>query len=193
MNDVSRIYQTQAGAARDGRCNLGVDELKLGVVDSGLVRFKHAFELSDRRTLGIELLFGDDLLLPQHLVAIQVHFRIGQLSLVPRELTFGCSSLNLIRPWIDFRDNIALLHQLPFLEMDRHQLAIHAALPPSTVASGVTAPDPDVDTYIAGSRFAATTGIAAAPLPSYSPPHCWVLLLPDRVIADIRRNRSRPE
>ena len=70
--------------------------------------FDGAFKLAHRRRLGIELLLGDHLRLPQRLVARQVHLGVVELRLVARQLSLRLLQLHLERPRIDLGQQVAL-------------------------------------------------------------------------------------
>ena len=76
VDDVARIDEAEAGLARQRRLDGGVAQLRLGVVDRGLVALDLRRELIDRRLLGVELLVRGEVLLGQILVALQVELRV---------------------------------------------------------------------------------------------------------------------
>ena len=101
--------------------------MQFGVIDLALVGLDRTIELADGCGLGVELLLGDDAFLEKQFVTLQVHFGVVALGLILGELTLGLFELNLKGARIDFREQIALFHILPFFESDIDELAVDPA------------------------------------------------------------------
>src|SRR5438270_533661 len=84
---------------------------------------KRAFVLAHERSLGIDLLLGDRILLEERVVALEVEPRVLEERAVARELSLGLLELHLERSRIDLGEERAFLHQLAFLEQHAHELA----------------------------------------------------------------------
>ena len=98
MDDIPRIHQTQTDPAADRGRDPAVDQLQLGVIDLPLVGLDRPFVLPHQGLLGVELLFGDGVLLPEIPVSLQVEDGVLQERLVAGHLTLGLGQLDLERP-----------------------------------------------------------------------------------------------
>ena len=80
-------------------------------------------ELLDRGRLGVDVLAGDRVLAEQRLVALQLHPAVLELGLVAHARADRLLQGDLERPRIDGREQLSLLHHLPFGEGNRGQHA----------------------------------------------------------------------
>ena len=108
----------------DRRDDFGVAENCLRVVDRRLIEPHLRIELIDRRALRVALLGRRRIGRGKARVALQIEFRIREQRRVLRSFRDGLIVLRLIRRRIDFGEDIALRHVLPFLEPDLQQLAV---------------------------------------------------------------------
>ena len=95
--------------------------------DCGTIRLKRGLILPYQGFLGVHLLPGDGVLLQQLGVAAHVLVRIGQQRLVSRQLPFGLIQDDLKWTWVNLREHIPLLDQLPLDEEHFVQLSVHTA------------------------------------------------------------------
>ncbi len=91
--------------------------MQLGAVDVGLILLDGALVLRHQRALRIQLLAGNGIRLEQFLVALQIDLGVVQQSLVVRQRGLSHVELHLIRPRVDFGQNLALLDQIAFVEI----------------------------------------------------------------------------
>src|SRR5205807_6427975 len=127
-DNVANIHQAQADAATHGGGDARVDQIQLDGIDLRLVGAHRSFELSGLRSLRIELLFGNYALFEQGLKSLQIKIGILERSLIFEQVGLHLAQLHLIRPWIDYRQQIASLDLLAFLKCYLNKLAINAAL-----------------------------------------------------------------
>ena len=126
MQVVAGIDLPDAGLAGNRRGDRRVVQLSLGAVDRRLVALDLGAELGHQCALRIERLLAGEILRCQRDIAVEVALRIGQLRFV---LGLGRDRLivgRLVGAGIDLGQEIALLHHLPFGEVDLHQLAVDA-------------------------------------------------------------------
>ena len=97
------------------------------IIDLRLIGANRPIELADGGFLRVHLLLSDHAFLMELIVSLEVSSRVVDLRLVARKLTFHLFQRNLVRPGIDFRKQIALMHKLAFLEIDLLKLPVHSA------------------------------------------------------------------
>ena len=107
VHDVARVDLAHARDAVDGRLDARVVELQLRVLDLRLVALHGAAQLLDGRALVVDLLLRDELLRDDGLVALEVALRAAQLRRVARERRLGLVQLDVERPRIDLREQLA--------------------------------------------------------------------------------------
>ena len=122
IDDVADIDQTQAGDARDRRLDGSVVELGLRIEDGGVVGRDLRGKLRHGGALGVGLLPGGEL--AEFNEALQIEIGVGEIGLVLLLLRFGLVERGLERPGIDLDKQVALFHQVTFLEGDVVDLAI---------------------------------------------------------------------
>ncbi len=83
--DVSRVNNAQARDTRNRGRNLGISQLKLGILDIGQILLDGAFILRHQRCLRIRLLTWNYSFLQQFLVTPKIYLRVAQKSLVVRQ------------------------------------------------------------------------------------------------------------
>src|SRR5581483_10530618 len=109
--------------------NLGVLDLELRLVDRGLVALDRPARLVDRGAHRVDLLLRDRelarLLVLRLLEALQVELGVLELRLVARELALRLLELDLEGPRVDLEEDLILLDELPLLEADLLELAVH--------------------------------------------------------------------
>ena len=115
------------GSSRQRRLDGRVAELRLGVVDRGLIALDLRGQLIDHRLLRVELLLGGEILLGQADRTLEIELGVLQIGLVLRLLGQRLVERRLIGPRIDLHQEIALLHHLALLEGDLDDLAVDAA------------------------------------------------------------------
>ena len=128
MNHVALIDEPQPHASAEWRGNLAINQLQFFVVDLGLVGAHGPFHLPHRGVLRIHLLRSDDALFRQLVVTLEIDSGIVQRRLIAEELPFHLFERHLEGSRIDLGQEIAFVHELPLLEIDLLQFAIHAAL-----------------------------------------------------------------
>ena len=128
MNDVAGIDLAETDAPADRRGDRRIAELRLSVLDPGLVGGDGRVQGIDLGLLLIDRLLGAGALLNQVLEAREV-LRVGhELRLVLRLLGLGLIEYRLERPGIDDRQHVARLDALPFGEIHALQLAVNLAV-----------------------------------------------------------------
>ncbi len=125
---IAHVDLLQTDPAADGRGDVAIDKVELGGVDGRLVGLDVALVLHDERLLCCQLLFGDGVLTPERLVALQVDARVVEQRLVTLERSLGLFKRHLIGSRVDEDQRIAGLDHLPFLEGDVHDLAADLTL-----------------------------------------------------------------
>ena len=125
---VAGIDLPQTDAAIDRRNDAAVSQVQLGTIDRRLVAGDGAFESSERGFQRVQVLLGDDSLLVQHLVAIVLGFRVGQLSFIFLQIGLGLRQRHLVGTRIDQDQQVAGFDVLAFLKIHLHDLAINAGL-----------------------------------------------------------------
>lgn len=75
----------------------------------------------------IDLLFGNRILFQKLTVALQVDFGVLKEGGIAHQLAFGLQQGGLVRTGVEFGQKLAFFHNLAFLEVYFHQLAVHAA------------------------------------------------------------------
>ena len=120
---VADVDRAQADPSRHRRDDPGVAEIEARGVLVGAVDDERRLELLDRGRLGVDVLAGDRVLAEQGLVALQLHPAVLELGLVAHARADRLLQGDLERPRIDGREQLALLHHLPFGEGDRGQHA----------------------------------------------------------------------
>src|ERR1700686_170819 len=128
MHDVSHVNQAQTDAPADGRSHVRIHDLELRTVDRALIGLDRTFKLTNLRPLGIQLLFGDNPLFVEQLVAFVVDLHVAELCLILGELPFGLLELDLIGTRVDIKEVVTLMHELPFLEIDLSDLSVYTAV-----------------------------------------------------------------
>ena len=126
MHDIARIDQPQARPSVDGRGDPGVIELRAGVVDLRLIDLQLRRQLIHHGALRVHGLLAREVLRLQHRIALEIALRVRELR---RVLRLGRNRLlerGLVRPRIDLRQQVALVHRLALGESDLLQLAVHA-------------------------------------------------------------------
>lgn len=78
--------------------------------------------------MGVQLLLGDEPLLVQLSVSLQVELCVLELGPVARHLALRLSQLRFKRARIDLGQEVAVAHRLAFLKQYLHQLAVDPAL-----------------------------------------------------------------
>ncbi len=122
IDDVADVDLTQAGDAGDRRLDAGVIELGLGVEDRRVVGRDLRGELGHGGALGVGLLPGREF--AEFCEALQVQIGVGEVGLVLLLLGLGLVERGLERAGIDLHQQVALFHQVAFLERDLVDLAI---------------------------------------------------------------------
>src|SRR5207253_10669135 len=100
----------EAEAAADRRADARIGELQPRVLHLARVHADRAFVLAHERSLGIDLLLGDRILLEERVVALEVEPRVLEERAVARELSLGLLELHLERSRIDLGEERAFLH-----------------------------------------------------------------------------------
>jgi len=117
-HDVAEIDIAQAHAAVYRRTNVSVVHVHLRGVQVALIELHGAFVLIDGGLLGGELLLRDRVFLVGVLIAREIDARILERSLIARELALRLNQCRLVGPRVDDCQEIVLLDDLSFLEMD---------------------------------------------------------------------------
>jgi hypothetical protein len=134
MDDVARVHLAQPHAPGNRRRDARIGELQARAVHLAAIRLDHALVLAHQRFLRIHLLPGDGVLREQGAIAREVELGVLEERRVLQKLTLGLGELHLERARVYFGQQVAVLHQLAFLEAKAHQLAIHAAFHRDDVA-----------------------------------------------------------
>ncbi len=95
-----------------------VQQVDAGGLHLALIRFDGAAVLVDQRTLRVELLLGDRVLLDQPLVALRSSFASAEQRLVAPQIALHLLRGRFVGARIDLRERIALFHGLAFGEED---------------------------------------------------------------------------
>src|SRR5271156_1621970 len=66
-------------------------------------------------------------MLRERLVAVKVHLRLSERGLVTNQLAVGLGEGNLSRARIDLSEQGSFPHELPFVEINLHQLSVDSA------------------------------------------------------------------
>ena len=113
--------------AGKGRADSRIAELRLRVVDCGLVALQLSVELVDFCLLCVDLLSRGVILLGQCAVALKVELRIPQIRLVLRFFGLRLFKRRLVRSRVDLHQQIALIHHLALTKSDLDHLTIDPA------------------------------------------------------------------
>ena len=125
-DDVALVGEAEADPAAERRLDIGVAELRLGVLVH-IIGLDQRGLRDDGRLLGVELLFGGEILLRQRLVALQVELGVVERGFVLRLLGNDLIERGLIGPRVDLRQQITGLDDVAFLEGDLDDLAVDTA------------------------------------------------------------------
>ena len=128
VHDVAGIDQPQTEAAADRRADARISKLQPRVVDLTDIHADRAFVLAHERSLRVDLLLGDRVLLEKRVVALEVEAGVLDERPVACQLPLGLLQLHLEGPRIDLGEELALLHELAFFEEHAHQLAVDTRL-----------------------------------------------------------------
>ncbi len=128
MDDVALVHQAQPDASCDRGRDLRIGHLDLGRRDVRPVAFHRSRGLAYQRLLVVEVLCRDHALLVQGSIPLQRDLGIEQRGLVFRQLPFSLGQGRLVGTRVDFHQQVALMHRLPFLEGDLHNLAVDPRL-----------------------------------------------------------------
>ena len=101
VDHIARVHKSQPNLSIDGRFNVAVGQVQLGIVDLRIVGTHQTFLLRHHGLLRVVLLLSDDALFIQVGIALQVALSILQvcLILVFRGLDLG--HLHFVRPRIN--------------------------------------------------------------------------------------------
>ena len=109
----------------DGRGDATVDEIDLRGLDLALVVLDRALELVNQRVLGVQLLPRHRVRLDEHLEPLEIDPGVVEQRLIALQLAFELGQLRLEWARIDLGQQVSAADDLPFLEMDAEQLAVH--------------------------------------------------------------------
>ena len=115
--DIARIYIIQAHLAGYGRLYLAPVEVYPRGFEGGLAGLHHPFVNLDFREEGVERLLVDVIVLGELSVALDVEGVYFQLGLRLPQIALRLHDRGRIGARVDFRENVALLHELPLLEI----------------------------------------------------------------------------
>ena len=124
-HEVADADLVAADAAADRRRDMGELEVELGLGDGRLVGLDGGDGSLRRRARVLELLLRRELLLGELAVAHEVEIGAHNLRLVALEIGLGLVEIGLEGPRVDDEEEIALLDQLPVLEMNLGEIAAH--------------------------------------------------------------------
>ena len=102
LDDIPGIDEPQSNAPGNGRGDMGVDEIDLGIGKLALVVLHRAFILQHDLLLIVQLLLGDGVASEGLLVALQIDLGFVQDGLIMCQLSFDLRKRRLIRTGIDF-------------------------------------------------------------------------------------------
>ena len=128
LHVIALVHLAQPHPAGHRRGDVAVDQVQLGAIHRALVGFDGALILPDQRRLGVQRLARQAVLRHQLAVAGQIKLRVLQQGLVMRQRALGLLLRHLVGARIDLRQEIALLHDLPFGERHIRQLAVDLRL-----------------------------------------------------------------
>ncbi len=127
IDDVALIRQPEADPPGEGRPDRGIVELRLRVVDRRLVRSDLRGQLRDLGGLRVQLLPRRVIAFRQRLVAAEVPVRVRDIGLVLLLLGLRLFQRRLVGTRIDLGEQVPLFDDLPFFEVDLHDLPVDAA------------------------------------------------------------------
>ncbi len=113
---IALVNKAEAGAARDGRADRRIVELRRRRVDGRRVRGDLRDQLRDQGILGVELLLRRITLLGERRVPLQIELGVGEVRLILRLFGFGLIERRLKWTRVNLREQIACLDHLSFLK-----------------------------------------------------------------------------
>ena len=122
-DQVTRVNLAQTHLAVDRRLDVAVDDIELGGLDRCLIGFDGAHKLPQVGLHGVGLFLGDDSLIVERLVTVELRLVVLQLGLVARKLALRLIERRLIGPRIDGHQLGALADVLALAEVDVGQLS----------------------------------------------------------------------
>jgi hypothetical protein len=125
---VAGIHLPQSGTSARGRDDARVRQLQLGVLDHPAIGLHGALELPHERSLRVDLLRRDRVLLEQRLIAREVHARVRELGLIARELSVRLKEHHFEGLRIDLGEQLAGLHELALAKEHARELAVDARM-----------------------------------------------------------------
>ncbi len=128
MHEVALVHLPHPHPAVERGGDVRVIDLRLGVVDGGLIGLYGRHQLIDHETLGVVGLLIEHLFGEQIVVALHDEATVGELGLVLCLLGVGLVELRLVRAGIDLRQQITRLHVLALGESHLVELTIDACL-----------------------------------------------------------------
>ena len=148
MDDIAGVNLAQTHPSAGRRRYPAVDQLQLGAVDLPLIDLHGPFVLAHQGILGVQLLFGDGILFPQHLITLKIETGIPQQFLIMGHLPLGLGQQHLERPRVDKGQEITATHDLPLTEANLHELPVNAGLDGDRVEGSHIAEPRDIDPHI---------------------------------------------
>lgn len=128
LDHVAFVGQKVASAAGDGRLDIAIAEVKLGVAYRHYVGV-HRGGQGLRRGLGLlVILLADKLLEDQLGITLEIALGLAGQGLIPLQIGLGLPQRPLIGSGIDDEEQVALFDVLAFLEIDLDQLPGEAGL-----------------------------------------------------------------
>src|SRR5215469_13708597 len=128
LDDIPRIHLQSARASIYRRINLAILQLELRGLYSCFVRLYGRFLRHRRGFHRIELFFRGDARSVQFLVALRLNVIQLSLSLVARKSRLSLCQRRLKRPPVQSEQKIALLDEVPLLEVNLLQNRVHLRL-----------------------------------------------------------------
>ena len=123
VDHIAKISLAQAKAARDRRRHTGVADLQLGCIHLPLICRHRSLQLAHQRSLGINLLAGDGVLLEQVLVALQIQLGIFELGLIAGQRALHLHQCGVEAARVNLGQQLACFDFVTFLEIQLEQLA----------------------------------------------------------------------
>ncbi len=104
LHEIARVHEAQSDAAINGRSDITIGQIDIGIVQIALVKLDRAFVLVNGGELGVILLFGDGIAFEGFAVAVKVQLRVFKQSGIMSELTFGLKNSGFVRARVNLNE-----------------------------------------------------------------------------------------
>jgi len=122
-DEIARRDSAVTDAAVDRRAQFGELHVELRLANGGVGRGKGGLRVAEGLRALLEHLLGDGLFRDELLRALEISFGVRDVRFGLRQVGLRLVERNLERPLVDGEQEIALLHQLPVLEVDLVEIA----------------------------------------------------------------------